>query len=90
MIESPALNLDTVLFWLGICRDTVVFNVTYSVLSLLLFGSEEMPWNHYEVYCYGTQRILTADMTLIDENFAKANRQCIPEELQAEVFQRIA
>ena len=65
-------------------------NQQKKIFAKCLLWNEEMPWNHYEVYCYGTQRTLTADMTLIDENFAKVNRQCIPEELQAEVFQRIA
>ena len=59
------------------------------IFGKVLLWDEEHLFNHYEVYCYGTDKALTDYMILIDEAYAKAHSFSIPEELRAKVLRRI-
>ena len=75
-----------------------VLEVTYTrwqgrnklkIFGKVLVWDEEHLFDHYEVYCYGTEKILTERMILIDDAYTKAHPTSIPEELRAKVLRRI-
>ena len=54
-----------------------------------LLWDEEHMFGHYEVYCYGTKKVLTDRMILVDYAYAKVHPSSIPEELRSKVLRRI-
>ena len=59
------------------------------IFGMVLLWGEEHIFDHYEVYCYGTEKALTERMILIDDVYARAHPSSIPEELRAKVLRRI-
>ena len=59
------------------------------IFGKTLLWDEELLWDHYEVYCYGTERVLAAHMVLIDEAYARAYPASIPDDLRDKVLRRI-
>ena len=75
-----------------------VLEVTYTrwqgrgklkIYGKVLLWDEEHLFDHYEVYCYGTDKLLSHRMVLIDEVYAKAHPSSIPDELREKVLRRI-
>ena len=61
----------------------------FKIFVKVLVRNEEHLFDHYKVYCYGTEKVLTEKMILIDDDFAKADPTSIPEDLRAKVLRRI-
>ena len=55
----------------------------------MLLWDEEHLFDHYEVYCYGTDTLLSQRVVLIDEGYARTHRSWISDKLREKVLHLI-